>query len=117
MREASTTTADRWRSGRDSNSRTGYAGYGISSAAPSTRLGDRSAANGILSAVALARAAALARGPALEVEYRRDHREVGQRLRKVAQHLAGPWVVFLRKQAEIVRRLGDPAEELLGLID
>src|SRR5439155_1048338 len=34
-----------WRSGRDSNSRTGYAGYGISSAAPSTRLGDRSAAS------------------------------------------------------------------------
>jgi hypothetical protein len=35
----------RWRSGRDSNSRTGYARYGISSAAPSTRLGDRSAAS------------------------------------------------------------------------
>src|SRR5207302_9149684 len=34
-----------WRSGRDSNSRTGYARYGISSAAPSTRLGDRSAAS------------------------------------------------------------------------
>src|SRR5467141_3923037 len=34
-----------WRSGRDSNSRTGYARYGISSAAPSTRLGDRSAAH------------------------------------------------------------------------
>src|SRR5438270_13819702 len=71
----------------------------------------------ILSAVALARAATLARGPALEVEDCGDHRKVRKRLRKVPQHLAGPRVVFLGKQPQIIRRLGDPAEELLGLLD
>src|SRR5438270_8819354 len=71
----------------------------------------------ILSAVALTRAAAFARGPALEVEDCGDHRKVRKRLRKVPQHVAGPRIVFLGKQAQIIGGLGHSAKELLGLLD
>src|SRR5437588_8633010 len=65
----------------------------------------------ILSAVALTRATAFARGPPFQIEHRRDHREVRQRLGKIPQELAGLWIVFLGKQPEVVGRLGDATEE------
>src|SRR6266550_2780547 len=64
----------------------------------------------ILSAAAPAGMAALARGPAFEIEDRVDHGEVRQRLGKVPQQLAGRGVVFFSEETEVVGGLSDPAE-------
>src|SRR5207248_8715817 len=55
----------------------------------------------ILSAVPFARTSALAGRPALEVEGGVDHREMRQRLGKIAQHLPRLRIEFLGKQPKI----------------
>jgi hypothetical protein len=51
-----------------------------------------------------------------EVEGRVHEREVRERLREVAEHSPGLGVVLLGEQAEVVRDVDEPGEELVRLV-